>query len=296
MTALAQNQRQVDADLSPYTLKVDVDLALFNVTVLDNKDRKVAGLGPENFRIYEEGQPQAINFFRADDVPATIGLVIDNSGSMSPRKDRVLAAAMAFANACNPQDELFIVNFNEKVSMALPETMDFTSDRDEFRNALLSIRASGRTALYDALAAALKHVQRGQNQRKALVVLSDGADNASTLPLSAALEKIQRSNAIVYTVGIYDPGDRDKNPGVLKKIAKTSGAEAYFPESSHELPEIWAQIARGIRSQYTLGFTSSRSSDKEEFRRVTVVATGRDGKALRVRTRDGYRTAGPVLP
>src|SRR6266446_3755673 len=124
MSALAQNPGQVAADLSPYTLKVDVDLALFNVTVLDNKDRKVAGLGPENFRIYEEGQPQAINFFRADDVPATIGLVIDNSGSMSPRKDRVLAAAMAFANACNPQDELFIINFNEKVSMALPETVD----------------------------------------------------------------------------------------------------------------------------------------------------------------------------
>src|SRR5438105_2019231 len=128
MAAVAHTQDRSAADLSPYTIKVDVALALFNVTVLDNKDHKVSGLGPENFRIYEEGQAEPISFFRADDVPATIGLVIDNSGSMSPRKDRVVAAATTFATACNPQDELFIVNFNERVSMGLPDSVDFTSD------------------------------------------------------------------------------------------------------------------------------------------------------------------------
>ena len=279
---------------TPYTLKVDVDLALFNVTVMDKKDRRVSGLGPENFRIYEEGQLQTINFFRAEDSPATIGLVIDNSGSMSTRREMVIAAASAFAEASNPQDELFLVNFNERVSMGLPESTQFSSTNEEFRNALLSIRTSGRTALYDALSAALKHLNRGRHQRKALVVLSDGGDNASTLRLSAALEEIQQTSAMVYTVGIYDPGDKDKNPGVLRKIAKASGAEAYFPEHPSELPEIWAKIANGIRSQYTLGFTSSRTARRDEYRRVTVVATGRDGKTLRVRTRDGYQVAAVV--
>jgi Ca-activated chloride channel family protein len=157
------------------------------------------------------------------------------------------------------------------------------------------MRPGGRTALYDAVDVALKQVDRGRHQRKALIVLSDGADNASSMQLVAELERIQQSNAMVYTVGIYDPGDRDKNPGVMKKLAKAGGAEAYFPQEPHELREIWSKIADGIRSQYTLGFTPSKTG-KEEYRRVTVVATDKDGKVLRVRTRDGYRTTTTVVP
>jgi VWFA-related protein len=293
--ALAQPAPRPLEDPSLYTLKVDVDLALFNVTVLDHKDRRVPGLGLTNFRVFEDGQPQPINFFRADDVPATIGLVIDCSGSMMQRRERVIGAAMAFAKASNPADEIFIVYFNERTTMPLSGQTGFTSNISELQRALNTMRAGGRTALYDAVDTALKQVDRGSHQRKALIVLSDGEDNASRLQLTNALERIQQSNAMVYTVGIYDPGDKDKNPGVLKKLAKAGGAEAYFPQYPHELAEIWGRIADGIRSQYTLGFTPSRT-DKEEYRRVTVMATGRDGKTLRVRTRDGYRTTGAVLP
>jgi len=279
-----------------FKLTVDVDLVLFNVTVFDHKNRVVSGLGRENFRLYEEGQLQDVNFFRAEDSPATIGLVIDNSASMSRKRDRVLSAAMTFTDASNPQDELFIVGFNERATLALPRSMSFTSDIDQLHRALVGTRMMGRTALYDAIAMALDHLELGRQQRKALVVLSDGADNASAVTLDNLLKRIQQSNASVFTIGIYDSNDNNKNPGVLKKIAKAGGTEAYFPDDLDELSEVWSKIAGGIRSQYTLGFTSRNPPRMDEYRRVSIVATGKDGKVLRVRARDGYRARGAVVP
>jgi Ca-activated chloride channel homolog len=288
LTLYAQTPAESAPD-DPFTLKVDVDLVLFNVTVQDRKGNLVSGLDIKDFKIYEEGQEQEINFFRPENIPATVGLVIDNSGSMIPKRPEVIEAGLAFAKASNPQDQVFIVNFNEHVSMGLPPSIPFTSDFNQLQRSLRAIGATGRTALYDALIQATHYLEQGRHQRKALVVLSDGGDNASRSSLESALAELQNSDATVYTIGIYDPHAKDKNPGVLKKIAKVGGGESYFPNGGIELARVWERIAGGIRSQYTLGFTSRKAANDVEYRRVVVRATDKDGKPLRVRTREGYR-------
>src|ERR1700747_949957 len=175
----ALSQKSPDSNARDFKLSVDVDLVIFNVTVTDTKGRSVKGLSKDDFRIVESGQDQTIQFVRPEDTPATVGLVIDNSGSMRRKRQDVIDAALVFAESSNPHDEIFIVNFNERVFMGLPPATPFTSDLNQLRTALANTRAEGKTALYDAVAAALKHLETGSLQRKALVIISDGGDNAS---------------------------------------------------------------------------------------------------------------------
>jgi Ca-activated chloride channel family protein len=275
-----------------YQLSVDVDLVVFNVTVTDSKGRSVMGLPKENFRIIETGQEQTIQFVRSEDIPATLGLVIDNSGSMRRKRQEVIDAAMAFAQASNPQDEIFIVNFNERIFMGLPRGQEFTSDLNQLGAALANTRAEGKTALYDGVTAALKHIELGTHQRKALVVISDGGDNASGETEKNVLALAEQSNATIYTIDINDPDDKDHNPKVLQELATLSGGETYRPKNLEELPGIWRKIAGGIRNQYTLGYVSKNRTHDGLFRPVKVQATGKDGKALRVRARKGYMAPG----
>src|SRR5262245_10341010 len=165
--------------LSQFTLSVDVDLVIFNVTVLGDDGRPVTGLTAANFRVYEDGREEKIKIFQPEDTPATVGLVIDNSGSMTNKRRDVVNAALAFINASHPDDEMFIVNFNRKAWLALPPGTNFTTNRPELRATLAETRAEGTTALYDALGLALDHLKEGTRQRKALVLLSDGGDNSS---------------------------------------------------------------------------------------------------------------------
>jgi Ca-activated chloride channel family protein len=273
---------------SGFTLSLDVDLVVFNVNVSNAKGRLVAGLSKDNFRIIEDGREEQIRFVQPEETPATIGLVIDNSGSMREKRADVSTAAIEFVESINPQDEIFIVNFNETVSMGLPDSVPFSHDLEQLRSALLGIRAAGKTALYDAIVAGLVHLQQGTHQRKALVVLSDGGDNVSEHTLKDTLAAAQQSNAALYTIGIYDSGDKDKNPKALRKIAQLTGGEVYLPERLDELPGIWRRIADGIRSQYTIGYVSSNPKRDGTFRSVKVVATDKDRKPLRVRSRKGY--------
>src|SRR4051812_41723438 len=152
---------------------------MFNLTVTDNKGRHIAGLNPIDFHVYEEGRLQDVSLFRAEDVPASIGLIIDNSGSMSSKRADVTKAAVAFVAASNPADEMFLVNFNEKVYFGLPQSTPFTSDVTQIRSALAKTVPDGLTALYDALTVGIEHLKSGSRDRKALIVLSDGGDNAS---------------------------------------------------------------------------------------------------------------------
>ena len=168
------------------------------VAVLDSKARPVKGLSKGNIRLFEDGKEQAIQFVRPEDIPATVGLVIDNSGSMRRKRAEVVQAAQESAELSNSEDELFIVNFNERVTMGLPGGAPFTSDRDQFRTALQATRADGKTALYDAVVSALRHVETGTHQKKALIVLSDGGDNASAAGLPDVLKASERSNATLY--------------------------------------------------------------------------------------------------
>jgi VWFA-related protein len=211
---------------------------------------------------------------------------------MRTKRADVQRAALAFVRASNPADELFLVTFNEKVRLGLPEELRFTSDLGQFQFALLQMTPGGLTALYDATAFALEHLKTGTRDRKALVVLSDGGDNASRRKLDDVLETSRRSSATVYTIGIYDEDDPDRNPRVLRKIAESSGGRAYFPRTLANLDEVWRDIAGEIRSQYTIGYIPKKSdSGSGSYRSVKIAATQNGGKSLNISTRDGY-----VLP
>lgn len=281
-------QNAPDASSHDFKLSVDVDLVVFNVTVHDSSGHFVTGLTKDNFRVVEAGQEQTLQFVRPENIPATVGLVIDNSGSMRHKQTDVINAALAFAQSSNSQDELFIVNFNERVLMGLPRGLAFTSDIDQLRTALSNTRAEGKTALYDAVTTALKHLELGTHQRKALVIISDGGDNASGATESSVRILAEQSSATIYAIEIEDPDDKDQNPKVLQELAKITAGEAYRAKTVAELPNIWRRIAGGIRSQYTIGYVSKNRTADETFRNVKVTATDRDGKPLHVRARKGY--------
>jgi Ca-activated chloride channel homolog len=290
----AVGQKETDALPSDYKVAVNVDLVIFNVTVTDTKGRLVKGLSKDDFRIVEDGQQQEIQFVRPEDIPATVGLLIDNSGSMRRKRSDVIAAALAFAESSNPQDEIFIVNFNERVFMGLPAGLLFTSDINQLRAALANTRAEGKTALYDAVEAGLKHLEMGTHQRKTLVVLSDGGDNASGQNETGVFAMAAASNATIYTIAVDDPEDKDQNPKLLEDLARLTGGEAYRPKAVDELPDVWRKIAGGIRSQYTIGYVSKNRTRDGAFRAVKVIAIGKDGKPLHVRARKGYTAPGAV--
>jgi VWFA-related protein len=277
---------QQSRDEDQYTIAVDVNLVVFNVTVTDSKGRQVSGLKSGDFRVFEESRLQELKLFHAEDTPASVGLIIDNSGSMREKRADVAKAALDFVTASNPEDEMFVVNFNEHVYYGLLPSTAFTNNVDILRTALTAV-PGGLTALYDALAAGIDHLKKGTRDRKALVVLSDGGDNASHRSLDEVLQIAQRSNATIYTIGIYDATDEDRNPRVLRKIAQLTGGRAYFPESVGDLEQVWREIAGGIRSQYTIGYFSTNARRDGAFRKVKIVASSR-GRTLRVTTRDGY--------
>lgn len=289
--ALAQiesAQNAGDIGVPDFKLFVDVELVVFNVTVHDANGHFVTGLTRDNFRVIEGGQEQTLQFVRPENIPATVGLVIDNSGSMRHKQSDVTNAALAFAQASNTEDELFIVNFNERVFMGLPKGVPFSSDINQLRAALSNTRAEGKTALYDAVTAGLKHLELGTHQRKALVIISDGGDNASGATESSVRTLAEQSSATIYAIQIEDPDDKDQNPKALQELAKITAGEAYRAKTVEELPNIWRKIAGGIRSQYTIGYVSTNRSHDETFRNVKVIATDKDGKPLHVRARKGY--------
>jgi VWFA-related protein len=284
--------------LFQFTISVDVDVALFNLTVLDGKGKTVTGLTADNFRIYEDGRPQKIKMFQPEDSPATVGLVIDNSGSMMNKRADVVTAALAFVGASHPDDEMFIVDFNRYAWLALPESLRFTSDVPQLRAALLATGAEGTTALYDGLELALNHLKDGTRQRKALVLLSDGADNASSVTFEEILKLAEQSSATIYCLGIYDQYEKDRNPAVLRRLAKLTGGEAYFPRHPSDLHEVWPRIAGSIRGQYTIGYISDNTTRDGAYRKVRITAVDQRGKPLDVRARSGYFSGSksPGLP
>lgn len=282
-----QDRAAQDGERDAFTIAVDSDLVVFNVDVTDSKGHHVTGLKAEDFQIREENQPQNIQSFSAADLPVTVGLIIDNSGSMRDKRIDVVNGALAFAHASNMEDEIFVVDFNEKTFLGLPPLVLFTNDMNAIRTALLQRAPGGLTALYDALALGLDHLKSGTRDRKVLVVLSDGGDNASKHRLDDVLDIARRSSATVYTIGIYDQSDMDRNPKVLRKIAQVTGGKAYFPQKLGDLTPVWKDIASGLRSQYSLGWHSSNPVHDGKFRSVKITAS-RGGKDLSVSTRDGY--------
>jgi Ca-activated chloride channel homolog len=278
--------------VEPPVLSIGTDLVSLAVTVVDRQGALVPGLRQEHFAVYDNGERQAIEFFTSEDQPATIGLLVDSSGSMRGRRDDVTNAAVAFAALCHPLDEFFTLNFNEVVWPGLPPHVLFTEDMDQLEGALSTAPAAGLTALYDAVSRGLAHLRRGTRDRKALVVVSDGGDNASVQTLDGVLQDARRANAVIHSVTFFDPDNRDARPRVLKTLAGDTGGRAFTASDTEDVRRSFGQIAKEIRSGYTIGFVPSDTS-RGGFHVMRVDVNAGDNRQLIARTRAGYY-AGPA--
>jgi VWFA-related protein len=276
-----------------YTIKTNVSLVILNATVVNSHNTSVSGLNQNNFVIYEDGIPQQIKHFSHDDVPLTVGILVDNSGSMGPKRQDVIAAAMAFARSSNPQDQMFVVNFNDDVRLGLPVDTPFTDKQEQLQRTLAGIRAIGQTSLYDGIIAGLNHLKQGNRDKKVMILITDGGDTASKHTLAQVLALARQSPATLYAIGIFDDQDGDQNPGVLKRLAKETGGEAFFPPSSAEITAICEEIARDIRAQYTLAYIPAITTQDGRYRSITVKASSQGRGHLSVRTRTGYAVSSP---
>jgi len=269
-------------------IRVDVNLVVLPATVQDRHGQRVSDLQQGNFAVYEDRVAQRIRLFQHEDIPVTVGLVVDHSGSMDAKLAEVTAGAKAFVRSSNTDDQMFVVNFNETVSLGLPDAIGFTTNAEELERAIWRSRAAGETALYDAIVTALARAQAGVRDKKVLVVISDGADNASRHKLAQVLDMAAASNVIIYTVGLFAPEDQDANPSVLHRLARATGGEAFLPGELSDVVTICERIARDIRSQYTIGYSSSNVKQDGVYRTVRVAAQAPDRGKLSVRTRPGY--------
>jgi VWFA-related protein len=269
------------------------ELVVVHVTVTERRGAYVRGLSRDAFRIVEDGTPQSIDLFTGEDSPVTVGLLVDSSGSMRQGRERVIAAATAFAEGSH-NDEIFGLSFNERVRAALPASAPFTNDPRVFGAALTAaMGAQGRTAMYDAIRSGLTYVAKGSHPRRVLVLVGDGGDNASTATFDQVLKEAQASNAAIYTVGVIDPLEREAEPGLLRRLAQATGGASYFPRYVNEVEDVLREIARDIRHSYTLGYVSPNSARDGGFRRIRVTVTDPIRRSLVVRARDGYRAGGP---
>lgn len=266
--------------------KARSELVALHVSVFGKDAEMVTGLPREAFTVYDDGQAQTLRFFENEDNPVTVGLVIDSSISMSRKRAAVIAAGRSFAESSHPDDEMFTVNFNERVWPGLPEGQAFTSDRAELIRALNRAGAIGRTALFDALDVALRQLDAGECQKKVLIVVSDGGDNASRATFDRVLDTAMGMDAIIYTVRVDDEYDGEGDPDVLRKLASATGGEAFFPRRPDRATGVLQRIAKEIRSGYTLGYVPT--SLREGYHPVRVEAKTPDGRKLRVRARAGY--------
>jgi len=275
---------------APSGISVETDLVALPVIVTGANGSFISGLSLQNFRVYEDGRLQNVTMFQQGDTPVTVGLVVDHSRSMGPELPEVAAAVSAFAHSSNPQDEMFVVDFNDGVWVELLGGKPFTSDATELEKAIAAVSARGRTALYDAVAEGLLHLRLGHCDRRALIIVSDGGDNASQQKFSQVLAFARQSQVLIYSIGlISDTGETD--PDVLRRLSKATGGVAYFPDRTNTVTSISEQIARDLREQYTLGFAPEKANTDHAFRKIEVkVAAPGHGK-IRVRTRSGYFAA-----
>ena len=280
-----------DASGQPFKLSATAELVLLDVSVRNAAGDHVGNLSKDNFRVFEDGKLQSITHFASDDVPVTVGLVIDTSGSMRPKYQEVVGAALAFIQASNRNDEVFVVNFGDRVNSGLPEGVPFTADVKQLRAALSLGVPAGRTALYDAILFSLHHLEQGNREKKTLMLVSDGGDNRSVHRSQEVMRVVRESRATIYTIGIFDEADPEQNPEMLRRLAQAGGGEYFFPKQLSEVVGICQQIASDIRTRYTLGYVPVRSGEEGSLRRIKVTASTPGGRRLVVHTRASY-----VLP
>jgi VWFA-related protein len=271
-----------------FTIHNDVRLVLLDVGV-QSHGIFVPGLKRENFSVFEDGKPQTISAFDNQDAPVTMGILVDESASMTPERAQVLTAAGSLINESNRADQVFVLNFNDYVTPGLPEGVPFSDSVPDLRAALYRGRPQGKTALYDAMIEGLKDLDQGRRGRKTLVLITDGGDTTSRHKRTDAMAKLESSTATVFAIGLYQEGDLEIDPGFLKHVARMSGGESFFPMNGTTIQAACERIAHEIRSRYTIGYVPRGGADLPTLRhiQVRVKVPGRSG--LTVLTRTSYR-------
>jgi Ca-activated chloride channel family protein len=279
--------QQSPGEIGTFVIRKDVDEVLLHATVVDDKQHIVTNLDRNAFTVYEDGKPQNIISFHHEDIPVAMGIVIDNSGSMREKRAKVNQAALNLVRSSNPQDEVFVVNFNDEYYL----DQDFTNDLLKLKEALEKIDAKGGTALYEAVVASAEHLKRNARlERKVLFVVTDGEDNASRENLEQAVKQLQEENGpSVYAIGILGDEEHPKRAKrALEIIAQRTGGLAFFPKTLDEVDEISRQVAHDIRNQYTIGYKPTNPRSSGGFRQIRVEAKVKGHSKLVVRTKSGY--------
>jgi VWFA-related protein len=266
--------------------RADTRLVVLHATVVDSKGRFVTNLPRDAFHVFEDGTEQQLKIFKREDVPVSMGIVIDNSGSMRDKRKKVEDAALGLVKASNPEDEVFIVNFNDVAYLDVP----MTNDMKKMEDGISRIDSRGGTAMRDAIDLSMDYLKKNaKHDKKVIVVVTDGNDNSSEITLEKLVEKMQTRDLLVYTIGLLDEEDHKeakKAKRALDTITKATGGLSFYPNNVDDVEGFALQVARDIRNQYTLAYTPSNQTLDGGFRRVTVTAKGPNHPT--VRTRTGY--------
>jgi Ca-activated chloride channel family protein len=280
-------------------ISVTTDLVVLPVNVTDSSGAFVSGLRKENFSVYEEGRLQDDTLFAEEGTPVTVGLLVDHSQSMRPKLPAVITAVSTFAHSSNPEDEMFVVDFSDSVSIEMWGGRTFTSDARILEKAVSEVSAQGQTALYDAVAEGLRHLELGKLEKKALIIVSDGGDTASRHKFRDVLNLARQAHAVIYSIGLVGSSE-EENPRALERLCKDTGGIAFFPHAGQDISNIAKEIARDLREQYTLGYVPEKKAGGNSFRKIAVRVDAPGRGKVRVRTRAGYLApsgrASPSLP
>ncbi len=275
----------------PPAFRSDADLVICHARVLDKTNRPVLDLDKGAFTVYEDGKPQEIRVFAHEDVPVSLGLVIDNSAGMADKRARVAAAGLAIVETLNPRDETFVVNFNEQAYLDLPDNEAFTHDPAEVKQALGRRDARGNSCVRDAVAKALAFLDhKANNPKKVLIVVTNGRDTGSSFTERELLQAVEQSDTLVYVIGLINSSNCGEQLAAtrraLHQLAEVTGAEAFFPKTADQVDSIARQIARAIRDQYVIGFRPTDQAATEGFHSIRIAVTARE--RMVVQTRTGY--------
>jgi Ca-activated chloride channel homolog len=274
----------------PAVFRSDTRLVVCHTTVTDKNGHLVTNLTKEAFTVLEDGKPQEIRVFRREDIPVSLGLIIDNSGSMRDKRAKVEAADLALVKESNPDDEVFVVNFNDEAFLDLPHNKDFTNNTKELEEALTRVDSRGGTAMRDAIRMSIDHLkEKAHKDKRALVVVTDGNDNSSLITPENLVKAAQQSEVLIYGVGLL--GDEERREAqrakrALQQLAEATGGEVFFPKDLNEVGKIAQQVARDIRNQYTIEYSPSNTAMDGTFRKIEIKVSAPGNP--KVRTRSGY--------
>jgi len=285
-------------DKSAQTIKVDVDLVLVNATVTDSLSRYVSGLEQNHFQIWEDKVEQKIEYFTAEDVPVSVGIIFDVSGSMKDKIATARDAAATFLKTGNPDDENFLVEFANRPELA----SDFTTDVTKVQSKLILTPAKGQTAMYDAVYLGLEKLKQGNNPKKALLLITDGEDNRSRYTFQNVKDFVKEQDVQIYGIGIVDEWNSQLGAGrtgraLVEDLADLTGGRAFFPDSVYELEDICTKIAVELKNQYVIGYHSTNGAKDGKWRKVRLKVNPPKGiQRLNVRAKQGYYAASNDAP